>query len=69
MKLELIDDARAAWRFWSMWAAGALAAWNMLPIALGERIPPAINLSVSGVLFGSFVLGRLTKQGAKDGEQ
>lgn len=68
--MKLVDDARRAWRWFSMWAMGIssafLATWALIPDDLKAYItggvpPKYVALSVAGVLVLGMV-GRLVKQ-------
>ncbi|WOF44383.1 hypothetical protein KNJ79_05470 [Sphingopyxis indica] len=69
MKISLIDEWRDAWRYASVWAAGAglsiLTVWNMMPDAVRERVPDWIEILVGGALWGLVFLARVTKKKEK----
>lgn len=66
----LVENARSAWRWFSvqaMVAAGALqAAWTVIPEDMKASIPPGIVQGVTIVLLVLGVAGRLVDQSPKD---
>ncbi len=64
--MRLIKEWRQAWRYTSIWASGAgigvLTAWNMMPIAVRDRVPDWIEAVVGGALFALVFLARVTAQ-------
>lgn len=66
MKFKLIDEARKAWRMFSVWAmglAGAIQmAWLALPPDLISQVPERIRSGVTLALLGLGIVGRLIKQ-------
>ena len=73
MKLKkptLVDNARSAWRWFSVQAmvlAGAIqGAWMFLPEDMKSSIPPGIVQAVTIALLVLGVAGRLIDQTPKD---
>jgi hypothetical protein len=68
-KLELVDDAKQAFTWISMWCmtlAGAIqGAWIFIPDDLKSSIPPNIVQAVTLALLAFGVAGRLVKQETK----
>lgn len=68
-RLQLVDDAKQAWRWLSMQAmvvAGAIqGAWLFIPEDLKSSIPPHIIQIVTLALLAFGVAGRLVKQEPK----
>lgn len=68
-KLELVDDAKQAWRWVSMWCmtgAGAIqASWLFIPEDMKASIPPNIVQGVTLALLALGVAGRLIQQPPK----
>lgn len=66
--MKLIDNARNAWRMFSVQAmalAGAIqAAWIAIPPALQQQVPDNIVKGVTLALLALGVAGRLVKQEA-----
>lgn len=77
MKLHLIDDARHAWRMWSvrlnaiglaimglLWfdPTMVLAVVNMMPPAVRSAIPDHFELFLGGLFFALAMISRLVKQ-------
>lgn len=64
--MKLIDEAKSAWRMFSMWAmglAGAVqAAWLALPVDLTSQVPDKIRSGVTLSLLTLGIIGRLVKQ-------
>lgn len=66
MRQWLIDEWRDAWRFATVWAAGAgfaaLTVWNMMPGPVRQLVPDWIEVSVGLVLWGLVFLARIVRQ-------
>ena len=66
MSLKLVDDAKNAWSWVSMWCmtiAGAVqGAWMFLPDEMKASVPANIVQWVTGGLLVLGVAGRLVKQ-------
>ena len=66
MSLKLVDDAKDAWSWISMWCmtiAGAVqGAWMFLPDEMKASIPTNIVQWVTGGLLVLGIAGRLVKQ-------
>lgn len=70
-KMRLVDDARTAWRWFSMWAMGVpaavAAAWLVIPDRLQavilEQIPPKQMAWALMIVLALGIVGRLVKQG------
>lgn len=64
--MKLIDNARKAWRMFSvqaMFLAGVLqATWLSLPPDLLAQVPDSIRSGVTLALLGLGIAGRLVKQ-------
>lgn len=64
--MKLVDDARRAWRWFSvqaMVAAGVLqAAWEVMPVDLKAGIPPKLVTWITLALLALGIVGRLVKQ-------
>lgn len=72
VRARLIDDARHAWRFASVWIAAAGAAlieiWNQLPESLRQQLPAPIARTAPTVILVLVIGARLFKQkDASDG--
>ena len=71
MKLKLIEDWRKAWRWFSvnamLLAVAIQGTWLQLPDDMKASIPPALVSYSTIALLAFGVLGRLLKQGNKDG--
>jgi hypothetical protein len=67
--MKLVDDAKRAWRWFSvqcMFAAGALqGAWEMAPDDLKAGMPPKLVTIVTVTLLVLGIAGRLVKQEPK----
>lgn len=65
--MKLVQDARQAWRMWSVQAAALLVVWGSLPLDLQTAIVSAIGVPaerVSAVLGLLVIVGRLIQQPA-----
>lgn len=77
MKFKLIEDARSAWRLWSLkfaaigaaimsvfafWPDSALYLWAMMPREVRALIPEQIVSIIALVVFGLSALSRIVKQ-------
>lgn len=64
--MKLVDDARRAWRWFSMQCmAGAVAvqgAWELIPADLKSGIPPKAVTYITLGLLAMGIVGRLVKQ-------
>ena len=69
-EMKLIDNARQAWRFFSVQAmalAGAMqGAWLAMPPDLQARIPAEWVDGLTMAILALGIVGRLVDQGAKD---
>jgi len=69
LKAHLVDDAKDAWRWYSVWAStisGLMSAgWAFVPRDIQDRAPWWIPLVVAGVCFAGPAL-RVLKQGPKN---
>lgn len=67
--MRLVDDARRAWRWFSVQCMGlALAlqgAWEVLPAEMKSGIPPRAVTYITLSLLVLGIVGRLVKQGEK----
>ena len=64
--MKLIDNARQAWRLWSVQAAAVLVAWGTLPVEYQAAIVSAVGIPperVPAVLGVLIIVGRLVQQG------
>lgn len=65
MRLQLVDDARRAWRHFSTIAlaisSGILGAWAMMPDDLKASLPPGTPAIVAKVLLVVTVWGLIGK--------
>lgn len=74
---RLVDEARQAWRFWSIrfnaiglailgWVqfdpVSALAVWNMMPANVRAVLPPHLLTFIAFVFFALAMLARVVKQ-------
>lgn len=81
LKLELIENWRSAWRFWSIrlgilgtaiagvftaFPDAAYYAWAMLPADLKAYVPEQYAQLLGVFLFGSSMLARIFKQNKLD---
>ena len=70
--MTLVDDAKQAWRWVSMWcmtAAGAIqASWLFIPEDMKASIPPNIVQAATLALLALGVAGRLVRQTPKTTE-
>lgn len=57
-----LPTPKTIWKFWSTYAVGALAAWNMLPVVLEVYIPSPWHPVISALLFANFIFVRLLPQ-------
>ena len=68
-RLELVDDAKQAWRWLSVQsmvvAAAIQGAWLFVPDDLKASIPPDVVQGVTLALLAFGVAGRLVKQEPK----
>ena len=73
MKLQLVEDWRKAWRWFSVnamvLAAAIQGAWLQIPEDMKASIPPQLLQYATIVLLVFGVAGRLIKQGVEDGKQ
>lgn len=64
--MKLVDDARQAWRWFSIWALGALGAlpviWTQIPPESQALIPPEWRPWVLLVIALAGIAGRTIKQ-------
>lgn len=67
----MVEDWKSAWRWFSMWALGALAAlpavWVSLPAEVQAWLPPEYRVAVMIAIALGGLAGRLvsqTKEGA-----
>lgn len=67
--MKLVDDAKQAWRWFSMQAmalaVAVLGAWEVIPADMKASIPPqyVTYLTLGLLVFG--IVGRVVKQGEK----
>lgn len=65
--MKLVDDAKQAWRWFSMWALGVLAAlplvWAELPPETHALIPDAVRPWIITAVALAGIAGRLVRQG------
>jgi hypothetical protein len=70
-KLQLVEDWRKAWRWFSVnamvLAAAIQGAWLQIPDDMKASIPPALVSYSTITLLVLGVLGRLLKQGGEGG--
>ena len=70
MKIQLTDDWKQCWKWFSSWAltlAGAIpAVWVELPPDLKDAIPPGTMSTITAVVAGCGLIGRVVQQGPKD---
>ena len=64
--MKLVDNAKNAWRWFSVQAmvlAGAIqGAWVFVPEDMRTSLPPSAVQAITAVLLGMGVAGRLVKQ-------
>ena len=64
--MKLIPEFRKAWRMFSIQAQAialaVLGAWQAMPQALQDKVPPAVVFSVAMVLLVAGIVGRLIYQ-------
>ena len=64
--MKLIPEAKRAWRMFSIQAQAialaVLGAWQAMPQALQDKVPPAVVFSVAMVLLVAGIVGRLIYQ-------
>ena len=67
MRMRLVDDARRAWTWFSMWALAALAAlpllWEALPPEVVAVIPHEWRAWILAIIAVAGMIGRLVPQG------
>lgn len=72
MKLELVEDAKHAWKWFSvqcMAASGAiLITWSLLPDDLKATLPQNSGTIAAGSALALGIIGRLTKQNVPGGQ-
>lgn len=64
--MRLIDNAKQAWKLFSVQVAGVAVAWAMLPSEQQEAILSIVGISqerVTAVIGVLFILARIIKQG------
>ena len=65
--MKLVDDAKQAWRWFSVWALGVLAAlplvWAELPPETHALIPDAVRPWIITAVALAGIAGRLVRQG------
>lgn len=70
--MKLIDNAKKAWRMFSvqaMFLAGVIqAAWIALPSDLTSQVPDGVRSAVTLGLLGLGIAGRLVKQEKVSGQ-
>lgn len=68
--MKLVDDARQAWRWFSVQAMGIAFAlqgtWAFVPDDLKQNVPKWLVTSITMTLLVCGVVGRLIKQEKKD---
>lgn len=66
MKLELVDDFRSAWRWFSVqamfFAAVIIGAWAELPASLRDALPEGADRWVALTVLALGIVGRTVKQ-------
>ena len=60
--MKLVPDWKDFWRWHSVWAAAAIAAWAEMPPDLKAYIPEEWHPFVAGVMFMAFMIGRIRQQ-------
>jgi hypothetical protein len=67
MKIQLVDDWKGCWKWFSSWAltlAGAIpVVWVELPADLKSAIPPGTMSTITAIVAGCGLVGRLVQQG------
>lgn len=67
--MKLVENARDAWRWFSMHAMGAavalLGAWQALPDEMQTLFPPKVVMGMAAALVVLGMVGRLVKQEPK----
>ena len=67
--MKLVDDAKQAWKWFSMqamvWALAVQGAWEVLPPEMKAGVPPQAVTWITFALLGMGIVGRLVKQGDK----
>ena len=70
LRAKLIADLHQAWRFTSVWIAGAgallIEVWNQLPAEIRAQLPAPVAHTVPTLILASVIVARLVKQGARD---
>jgi hypothetical protein len=70
VKLNLVEDARKAWKWISVqcmaWAVAIQGAWEMAPEDLKAGMPPKLVTYITVTLLVLGIAGRLVKQGKAD---
>lgn len=70
--MKLIDEAKKAWRMFSvqaMFLAGVIqAAWIALPADLTSQVPDSLRSGITLALLGLGIAGRLVKQEKVSGD-
>jgi hypothetical protein len=68
-KVKLVDDAKRAWRWFSVqamaWAVAIQGAWEFAPDDLKAGMPPKLVTVVTVTLLVLGIAGRLVKQEEK----
>ena len=71
--MTLIDNAKRAWKLFSMQAMGVAlglqVTWTSLPDEMRASIPPTVVQWATGILLVLGMVGRIVKQGASDDKQ
>jgi hypothetical protein len=66
MTMKLVDDARRAWRWFSVqamaWAIAIQGAWEFVPADMKAGIPPKLVTIITVGLLALGIAGRLVKQ-------
>ena len=66
MSLKLVDNAKQAWRWFSVQAMGAaaigVAAWQAVPLDLRDKVPEWLSTGTLAALLALGIAGRLVKQ-------
>lgn len=70
IKIELIEDWKQAWKYISMWAMGApaafIAAYAVLPQKFQDSVPQNWILGATALSLLVGMAGRVVKQGTPD---